>query len=282
MVPNEYPLVATADGGVIGQSGTIYDQSGGAAGQVENSSAAISWSAEWYQLASGGVASLALPLVDEPFFDDRSSASLWAFGGGNPSHNQTAFQECCYPSLAWVFGETDHSDDPPDVVKSYPLNNVSCTKSPSQIISDMEANFGMFANYDGHSTAYHIVPWAVHETVTFTGTVTLGATITIHNVNLDSISGGFFKSKIFNVAVIVSQLTSTSFTFTTLQGHVLYPATIIFTASSPGAGLLSFTINVNGTFANKEAAEGYRAAGSAIEDNICNNVLAQVKNDCTH
>ncbi len=281
MVPNEQPLIATADGGVIGQSGIIYDQNGAATGQAENPSAVISWSAEWYQLASGGVASVALPLINEPFFDDLSSASVWGFGGGNPSHNQAAFLECCYPSLAWVFGETDHSDDPPDVVKSYPLSNFSCTKSPSQIISDMEANFGTFANWDGHSS-FHLIPWAVHETVAFTGTVTLGATINIQNVNVDSLTGGFINSKTFNVNVTVSQLISTSFTFTTLPGHVLYPATISFAASSPGAGLLNFTISVNGTFANKEAAAGYSAAGSAIEDNIWNNVLVQVKNDCSH
>jgi hypothetical protein len=124
----------------------------------------------------------------------------------------------------------------------------------------------------------------------YPGAVTVNSTATLNAIAYES---GYMDSPvasatctiyslIFHVAVTVSQLTSTSFTFTTLPGHVLYPATISFTASSPGAGLLSFTINVNGTFANKEAAEGYRAAGSAIEDNIWNNVLAQVKNDCTH
>src|ERR1700680_2060028 len=33
-VPNETPQIATADGGVITQSGTTYDQSGNATGQI--------------------------------------------------------------------------------------------------------------------------------------------------------------------------------------------------------------------------------------------------------
>ena len=35
-VPNETPVMATADGGVIGQSGIVYDQNGGATGQIGN------------------------------------------------------------------------------------------------------------------------------------------------------------------------------------------------------------------------------------------------------
>ena len=34
MVPNEIPQIATADGGVIGQSGITYDKNGNATGQT--------------------------------------------------------------------------------------------------------------------------------------------------------------------------------------------------------------------------------------------------------
>jgi hypothetical protein len=280
IVPNEQPQIATADGGVIGQSGITYDQNGNATGQVGNGGAMISWSSAWY-LASEGISALALLLVDEPQLDNFSSASLWGFAGGNPSQNGTAFLQSCSPSLAWVFGPTDHSDDPPDVNRSYPLTNGSCSKSPSQIISDMEANFGGFANYNG-TYSFHHIPWAVTGTVTFTGTVSLGNTVSIHNVNVDTLTGGHVETMTFDVAVQVTQLGATGFTFTTLPGHVLYPATISFAASSPGAGLLNFTINVNGMFANKEARVGFYAAGSSLEDKIWNHVLAQVQYDCTH
>jgi hypothetical protein len=73
---------------------------------------------------------------------------------------------------------------------------------------------------------------------------------------------------------------SSSFTFTTLPGHVLYPATISFTASSSEAGYLTFVINVNGNFANLGSEIGYYAGGSNLEDHIWKHVLQQVQADC--
>lgn len=96
----------------------------------------------------------------------------------------------------------------------------------------MESNFPQFGNYSGNFGTLGI-PYA-SATVTFTSIVSLGSTINIHNVNVDRITGGRVKTKIFDVAVKVSQVTSTGFSFVTLPGHVLYPATISFTASSPG------------------------------------------------
>ena len=68
--------------------------------------------------------------------------------------------------------------------------------------------------------------------------------------------------------------------FTTLPGHVLFPATISFSGTSPSAGHLSFAINVNGNFANLGAEIGYYAAGSNLENHIWNYVLQQVQADC--
>ena len=46
VVPNDQPAIATADGGVIGQSGTTYDQNGNVIGQV--SPLTPSWTGNWY------------------------------------------------------------------------------------------------------------------------------------------------------------------------------------------------------------------------------------------
>jgi hypothetical protein len=277
-VPNDTPQIATSDDGVIGASGTTYDQNGSIDGQEANNSAVTSWSSNWY-LASGGVTALALPLVDE-----LDSTSNWGFAGGNPSQNGTSFLQCCTPGPEWLFGvATGTSSDPPPVSKPYPLNNISCTKSPSQVISDMEANFGSFADYDGAFGPFGIPgAWG---SVTFTGIVSLDATINIHNVNTVTVPnavgpGGQVVTKEFNVAVQVSQVSPSSFTFTTLPGHVLYPATISFTASSSGAGYLNFVIDVNGSFANLGSAIGYYAGGSNLENHIWNHVLQQVQADC--
>jgi len=145
----------------------------------------------------------------------------------------------------------------------------------------MEANFGGFGNYNGPFGP----SGAASAVVTFTGTVSLGATIAIHNVNVfpvPSLQPPYFTTatKTFDVKVQVTQVNSTSFTFTTLPGHVLYPATISFAGSSPSASHLSFAINVNGKFANLGSEIGYYGGGSDLENHIWNHVLQQVQADC--
>ncbi len=79
-VPNDYPLIATADGGVIGQSGIIYDQNGQATGQIPNL-AAYSWTGNSYQ--DGPVDQVLGMMLNV-------AESFTAFAGGNPSGNGTA------------------------------------------------------------------------------------------------------------------------------------------------------------------------------------------------
>jgi hypothetical protein len=50
VVPNDYPQIATADGGVIGQSGITYDQDGRATGMVPTPT--YSWTGNSYQIGS--------------------------------------------------------------------------------------------------------------------------------------------------------------------------------------------------------------------------------------
>jgi len=272
-VPNDSPQIATADGGVIGASGITYDGDGNATGEEQNSAATTSWSSRWY-LASGGISALALPLVNE-----IDSTSDWGFAGGNPSQNGTAFLQCCSPSLEWVFGvPTGASGDPPDVNKTYPLDNISCSKTPAQVISDMEANFASFANYNGPFGAFGI-PYA-SAVVAFTRTVSQGATINIDNLNVIILPNMQIVTKEFKVAVQVTQTSSSEFTFATLPGHVLYPATISFSAVSPTPGYLSFSININGQFAGLGPEIAYYAGGSNLGDHIWNHVLQQVQTDC--
>jgi len=74
IVPNDCPQIATADGGVIGQSGITYDQSGNATGMADLSTQ--SWTGNEYA-ASGLVSSISKP----PVFSD--GADFWAQAGGN-------------------------------------------------------------------------------------------------------------------------------------------------------------------------------------------------------
>jgi hypothetical protein len=88
VVPNEQPQIATADGGVIGQSGITYDSSGNATGQV--SQFTQSWYGNAYQVGS----------VDQFYFLSYDVAtSFWAFQGANASGNSAGVQLDLFPGL---------------------------------------------------------------------------------------------------------------------------------------------------------------------------------------
>ena len=82
IVPNETPQIATADGGVIGQSGITYDQYGNATG-VTVSSPTYSWFGNSYQI--GSVEQILTNVVN-------LARSFWPFAGGNASRNGTAIR----------------------------------------------------------------------------------------------------------------------------------------------------------------------------------------------
>jgi hypothetical protein len=78
-VPDERPLMATDDGGVIGQSGITYDQSGGATGKINLT--AYSWMGNAYQV--GPVDQVEMGIIGV-------GSSFGPFAGGNPSANGSA------------------------------------------------------------------------------------------------------------------------------------------------------------------------------------------------
>lgn len=80
-VPNDEPLYATPDGGLIGESGIFYDQSGNARNQL--TPALQSWLTESYVSTGGAIADVQLPQI--PW-----ASSYEAIAGGNPSFNGTA------------------------------------------------------------------------------------------------------------------------------------------------------------------------------------------------
>jgi hypothetical protein len=87
IVPNETPQIATADGGVIGQSGTAYDSNGNAIWQTGlqfgrpsvPGNAQPSWGAQAYTFGASGVS------LDYFWFEYASSFGV--LPGGNPSGN---------------------------------------------------------------------------------------------------------------------------------------------------------------------------------------------------
>ncbi len=85
-VANDEPQVATADGGVIGKSGIVYDGQGMSTGRIAMVELQ-SWRGNGY-VTAGSVESI----VNRPMFED--GASFWPVVGGNPSGNGTAVVQC--------------------------------------------------------------------------------------------------------------------------------------------------------------------------------------------
>ncbi|HEX5431886.1 MAG TPA: IPT/TIG domain-containing protein [Bryobacteraceae bacterium] len=79
-VANEQPQTATADNGLISQSGVTYDQSGNATGKATNPPVQ-SWTGNLYQNN---------PVAQVQGIPATSATTWWAFQGGNPSGNNTA------------------------------------------------------------------------------------------------------------------------------------------------------------------------------------------------
>jgi hypothetical protein len=89
-VPNDTPQIATSDGGVIGASGTTYDQNGNVDGQLA-SVPTYSWVGNAYQLGS----------IDQvTAFMINYASTFAALVGANNSANNTVVQQQWYPPLA--------------------------------------------------------------------------------------------------------------------------------------------------------------------------------------
>ncbi len=83
IVPNDQPQIATADGGVIGQSGIIYDKNGNATGQMALGGNVVpNWAGEIYTAGASGV-QLNYSWVSY-------GAGFTSAAGGNPSGNGTS------------------------------------------------------------------------------------------------------------------------------------------------------------------------------------------------
>jgi hypothetical protein len=90
IVPNDWPQIATADGGVIGASGIAYDANGNAAGSV-GSLPAPSWTGNWYR--DGDVRQVSLAPAQFAF-------SYAAIQGANPSGSNAYVRPLSAPQLA--------------------------------------------------------------------------------------------------------------------------------------------------------------------------------------
>jgi hypothetical protein len=136
VVPNDTPQIATADGGVIGQSGITYDANGNATGTVGLFTP--SWFGNAYQVGS----------VDQvlltPYF---VATSFWAFQGGNRGQNNTAFHDDMFPPLPTCHTpNTCQACHPSSACTTNPQPNELIYNAWSDLVSQLQAGTPCYNN----------------------------------------------------------------------------------------------------------------------------------------
>jgi hypothetical protein len=171
----------------------------------------------------------------------------------------------------------------PDVSKPF-QKTFPCGKNAAGVISVVTSDFSKFANYSGGFGPGGL-PLANANVNFGQGPVLQGRSISISNTNTFLAPGSSDDltpaSQSVNTSVNVQLVTPTTFTFATVSGHVLYPATITFSAQDLGPGQVRFSIQVNGDFANRIAEALYYLGGGNLENNIWNNLINNVQNSCS-
>jgi hypothetical protein len=159
------------------------------------------------------------------------------------------------------------------------IQTFNCVTNAAGVISSLQGNFSQYANYTG---PFNTVVGPASASVQFGNTpVAPGNQISISEKAVVFVGGAApVPQPPVNVSVTVVSSSTTGFTFSTDPGHVLYPATISFAATNPENGQVTFSININGQFANKTDEALYYFGGSSLENSIWSNLIANVKALC--
>jgi hypothetical protein len=124
-VPGDYPQIATADGGVIGSSGTTYDSQGRATGQIPNMPIQ-SWTGNAYQIDPGQAQQVdSTPIVP-------ASPPYASWKQTNQSKNSSSRKQT--PTSLKVLSATEL----PTATTIPPGKNTGCTKSTYGIMIDIK------------------------------------------------------------------------------------------------------------------------------------------------
>ena len=152
-VANDSPLMATEDGGVVGESGIIYTSAGRATGQVQDYTQ--SWRGNTYEKGS---------IVRFVLSAPATARTLWANRGGSPSGNFTASRPW-YFKVVWK--NTCSGQSPPCGLYVYPDN----PEAKDNIVVGCESQAGIIkkAALDALKAAYSGYRVSVSEGTPGTG-----------------------------------------------------------------------------------------------------------------
>lgn len=88
-------------------------------------------------------------------------------------------------------------------------------------------------------------------------------------------------SETSQISVTVQNASTTSFTFRTNPGHLLYPGTISFAASDAGAGRVAASVTAKGGFADTKSEAFFKYfGGKEFENKVWNNFLDNLQRSC--
>ena len=181
-----------------------------------------------------------------------------------------------YGGDEFIYEEPQNSnvDVPKNYKKSFP-----CNQSADKVVSTIRKDFSKFANYGGR---FGPLGATVNlATVRFGNTpVEVGNSISIHTGIYAPLINPHTLLETINTSVTVTEVDSQNFSFTTVPGHVLYPASISFGASDIGNGRIAFGIHVNGNFADNIARAKYYSGGYDLENKIWRNLINNVRKFC--
>jgi len=155
-----------------------------------------------------------------------------------------------------------------------------CNRSANDLFRTLRRDFSRFANF-----ASEIAGGLGTAGINFAkGPITQGRTIGITTgvISNSPVPGtSTIPYEIRQISVTVQNASTTSFTFRTNPGHVLYPGTISFSANDAGPGRVAASVTAKGNFADLKSQGFFEyLGGKEFENKVWNNFLDNLQRSC--
>jgi len=155
-----------------------------------------------------------------------------------------------------------------------------CNRSANDLFRTLRRDFSKFASFAG-PLAGGLGTAGIHFEK---GPVTEGRTIGITTGIISNVAvpgTSVLPSETRQISVTVQNATTTSFTFRTNPGHVLYPGTISFAANDAGPGRVAASVTAKGNFADTTSEIFFNnLGGKGFENSVWKNFLDNLQRSC--
>ncbi len=155
-----------------------------------------------------------------------------------------------------------------------------CNRSASDLFRTLRSEFSKFASFAG-PIAGGLGTAGIHFDK---GPIIQRRTIDITTgvISNETVPGtSILPSQARQISVTVQNVSTTSFTFQTNPGHVLYPGTISFSASDAGVGRVAASVTAKGNFADLKSQGFFEyLGGKEFENSVWKNFLDNLQRSC--